>query len=119
MAFKKNQRVFSAATGIAFRVESGPWLSSTDEPAYLIERLEDHTYRMTAARHLLPATPRQGDMGSIRKFGTTDAERHYYSPHTFVYGDEYVILLRDRLGDYETFTGKDREHVLNTWEPQS
>ena len=117
MEFKKNQRVRERG-GADYRVEAGPYRNRGGE-WYVLEKLSgvhvgDYTTGM--ADNLSPMPPVKGDKGRIRVAPGGPREFHPYSPHEWIYGDDSVILLRDRNGNYDTFSGQDRQHVLDGWE---
>lgn len=94
------------------RVESGPWRNQYG-PNYLVEQA-DGDFVYVVKHRLARRPPVHGDLGRIQSMRSD--EPHPYSPHTWVYMDADVVLLKDRLGDYEPFIGYERARVIDTWE---
>jgi len=118
MEFKKNQRVALELGGAYYRVEAGPYRNRNGE-WYVLEKLSGvHVgdYITGMADNLSPMPPVKGDKGRIRVTPCGPRELHPYGPHEWIYGDDSVILLRNRLGDYDIFDGPDRQRVLDSWE---
>lgn len=105
---KDEMVVFDSKT---VRIESGPW-KAQHGPCYVVEQADGH-YVFANAHRLTRRPPVAGDRGRILN---SAGEVHPYSPHTWVYADDDVILLKDRLGDYDYFITNERARVLATWE---
>lgn len=93
------------------RIESGPW-STAVGTSYLIETASG-CHALIPNHKLTRQPPKPGDAGTIND---STGQVHPYSPHTWVYKDDDVILLKDRLGDYDYFIGYERQRIIDTWE---